>query len=90
MRDLSRPLGTVEDARFQHLQEMFEGFRHDLPENCLYRIKHSNSSIGVGYLVNMEPFTKIHIDLNGNKFELSHRLFVSIQGAWEGSTTSVS
>jgi hypothetical protein len=38
----------------------------------------------------MEPFMTIHIDLNDNKFELSDRMFVSIQGACEGSTTSVS
>jgi hypothetical protein len=35
----------------------------------------------------MEPFTTIHIDLNGNRFELSDRMFFSIPGAWEGATT---
>ncbi|OHT04461.1 Beige/BEACH domain containing protein [Tritrichomonas foetus] len=78
-RDLSIPIGALDKDRFDYLKEKMG----PEPEtHYLYGSFYSSSAVVIGYLIRMEPFTSLHIELQSGKFDFSDRLFQSIPGAW--------
>jgi hypothetical protein len=48
----------------------------------LYGSFYSSAAVVIGYLIRLEPFTSLHIELQGGKFDHASRLFGSIPEAW--------
>lgn len=86
-RDLSQPLGAMNDKRLNLLLENYKEIPEDSHEHCLYRTHISNPGYVIGYLIRNEPFTSLHISLQGGNFDLSDRLFYSIPKAWQNVIT---
>ncbi|OHT05863.1 Beige/BEACH domain containing protein [Tritrichomonas foetus] len=77
-RDLSIPIGALEDDRLQMMKRrMNEGFEY------LYGSFYTSPAVVIGYLIRIEPFASLHIELQEGKFDQSTRLFNSIPKAWE-------
>jgi len=51
--------------------------------NYLYSSFYTSSAVVIGYLIRIEPFTSLHIELQSGHFDISSRLFSSIPRAWE-------
>ena len=89
-RDLSKPLGAISAERLADLRKRYE-FAKEIDENeaYLYGAFYSSAAVVIWFLIRMEPFTTLHVKLQGGKFDLASRLFLSIPAAWESCTSSI-
>ncbi|OHS97434.1 hypothetical protein TRFO_09432 [Tritrichomonas foetus] len=85
-RDLSKPIGTLNEQRLQTLIQ-FNNEILDESEKCLYRSHYSNPAMVIGYLIRTEPFSTLHITLQDGRYDHPHRLFYSVESAWNSVTS---
>jgi hypothetical protein len=90
-RDLSKPVGALNPERLEYLAERFRSMQD--PEMAemmgggppyLYGSHYSNPAYTLYYLIRMEPFTKLAIELQNNQFDHADRLFHSVASTWNG------
>ncbi|KAJ2330364.1 hypothetical protein GGI00_003740, partial [Coemansia sp. RSA 2681] len=88
-RDLSRPIGALNERRLQHFIERYESF-----EDPVGRIKkfhygtHYSSAASVAYyLIRLEPFASVHVSLQSGKFDHADRQFHSVGDTWGSCLT---
>ncbi|KAG9307178.1 hypothetical protein G9A89_017006 [Geosiphon pyriformis] len=83
-RDLSKPVGALNQERLAQVLERYEGFED--PSGRIpkfhYGTHYSSAATVAGFLIRLEPFTSVHISLQGGKFDHADRLFHSIQSTW--------
>jgi hypothetical protein len=48
-----------------------------------YGTHYSNSANVMHYLIRLEPFTTLHIQLQSNRFDVADRQFYSIDSTWQ-------
>ena len=90
-RDLSKPVGALNEERLRSLLERYEdldGFDEEF--KFLYGSHYSSPGVVLHYLIRQEPFTSLAIDLQGGRFDCPDRLFFSIKSCWEGCMNSSS
>jgi len=81
-RDLSRPIGALNEERLANFQERYDMFEHETIPKFFYGTHYSSSAIVLFYLVRMEPFTTLFLKLQGGKFDHADRMFASIPTTW--------
>ncbi|KAJ2864991.1 hypothetical protein GGH94_002533 [Coemansia aciculifera] len=88
-RDLSRPIGALNEKRLRHFIERYESF-----EDPVGRIKkfhygtHYSSAASVAYyLIRLEPFASVHVSLQSGKFDHADRQFHSVNDTWSSCLT---
>lgn len=85
-RDLSKPMGVQNPKNVERVEECFEtsgsmvGSMHG---SFHYGTHYSNPGSVMSYLVRIEPFTSLHIELQAGKFDVADRLFHNLAGTWE-------
>ncbi|CAG8517643.1 8239_t:CDS:2 [Ambispora gerdemannii] len=83
-RDLSKPIGALDPNRLAQVLERYEGFED--PSGRIpkfhYGTHYSSAATVAGYLIRLEPFTSVHISLQGGKFDHADRQFHSIESTW--------
>ncbi|KAI8619360.1 hypothetical protein BC830DRAFT_1104604 [Chytriomyces sp. MP71] len=88
-RDLSKPIGALDPTRLQQYIHRFENF--DDPsgqiKKFMYGTHYSSSAAVLFYMLRVEPFTSLHIALQGGKFDHPDRQFDSIEGCWKSVLT---
>ena len=92
-RDLSRPIGALNDKRLAGFLDRYECMLEMGEQNpFLYGSHYSNGGIVLYYLIRLEPFTSYAIELQGSegKFDRPDRLFDSIGRTWENVQTGPS
>lgn len=89
-RDLSKPIGALNDARWEIFQERYETFEDEVIPPFHYGSHYSSAGIALHYLCRMEPFSSLAIKLQGGKWDLADRLFYSIGQAYNLSLNNVS
>ena len=86
-RDLSKPIGAMDPERLSMLQEQYEAIKTMGIPPYLY----TNGCISplslFLWLIRMEPFTTLHIEMQEQRFDQPTRLFLSIAGAYKCATT---
>ncbi|CAG8463161.1 6634_t:CDS:10 [Paraglomus brasilianum] len=84
-RDLSRPVGALNVDRLAQLVERFESFEDPTGrvKPFLYGTHYSSAATVACYLIRLEPYTSVHIALQGGKFDHADRQFHSIVGTWD-------
>lgn len=87
-RDLSLPIAALNQDRIRECLSLYDDI-YDVLEKCLYRSHYSNAAFVINYLIRVEPFTSLHIDLQSGHFDYPERLFYSIQTIWEGVVSSL-
>ena len=77
-RDLSLPAGALNPAKREMLKERYKEakFHHGT--------HYSNSSSVLYWMIRVEPFTTMHLELQGGTFDHPDRLFFSIANTFEG------
>lgn len=88
-RDLSKPIGALNEDRFEIYSERYHTFDDPQIPGFMYGSHYSSAGIALYYLLRMEPFTRLAIALQGNHFDLADRLFDSVAGAWDLSLNNV-
>ncbi|XP_041374666.1 neurobeachin-like protein 1 [Gigantopelta aegis] len=84
-RNLSKPMGVVNPRNEKEVQQKFETFEDPsgMIEKFHYGTHYSNAASVMHYMVRLEPFTTLHIQLQSGKFDVADRQFHSIPGSWQ-------
>ncbi|XP_053138751.1 neurobeachin-like protein 1 isoform X3 [Hemicordylus capensis] len=84
-RDLSKPIGVVNEKNAKAVQERYENFEDPLGiiDKFHYGTHYSNAAGVMHYLIRVEPFTTLHIQLQSGRFDCADRQFHSIPATWQ-------
>ncbi|XP_053456436.1 neurobeachin-like protein 2 isoform X1 [Nycticebus coucang] len=89
-RDLSKPIGVVNPKHAQLVREKYESFED--PAGTInkfhYGTHYSNAAGVMHYLIRVEPFTSLHVQLQSGRFDCSDRQFHSVAAAWQARLES--
>ncbi|XP_058454329.1 neurobeachin-like protein 1 isoform X1 [Malaya genurostris] len=84
-RDLSKPIGVVNPKNEAEVRSKFESFED--PSGMIpkfhFGTHYSNSAGVLHYLIRVEPFTSLHIELQSGRFDVADRQFHSIPQTWK-------
>ncbi|GAB0094771.1 neurobeachin-like protein 1 [Sergentomyia squamirostris] len=84
-RDLSKPIGVVNRKHESEVRSKYENFED--PSGMIpkfhYGTHYSNSAGVLHYLLRMEPFTTLHVELQSGRFDVADRQFHSIAQTWK-------
>ncbi|KAJ3287848.1 Neurobeachin-like protein 2 [Rhizoclosmatium sp. JEL0117] len=88
-RDLSKPIGALDPARLEQYLQRYESFEDPSGQikKFMYGTHYSTSAAVLFYMLRMEPFTSLHIALQGGKFDHPDRQFDSIENCWKSVLT---
>ncbi|EFA75292.1 BEACH domain-containing protein [Heterostelium album PN500] len=87
-RDLSKPIGALNEKRLEVFKDRYESFDDpDIPK-FFYGSHYSSAGTVLFYLIRMEPFTSMFLQLQGARFDHADRMFDSIEMAWHNTLTS--
>ncbi|XP_059607349.1 neurobeachin-like protein 1 [Phlebotomus argentipes] len=83
-RDLSKPIGVVNPKNEAGVRSKFENFvdPSGVTPNFHYGTHYSNSAGVLQYLIRLEPFTTLHVELQSGRFDVADRQFHSIAQTW--------
>ncbi|KAK5618282.1 Neurobeachin-like protein 2 [Crenichthys baileyi] len=84
-RDLSKPIGVVNPRHAQNVKEKYESFEDPTGtiDKFHYGTHYSNAAGVMHYMIRMEPFTTLHIQLQSGRFDVADRQFHSVSAAWQ-------
>ncbi|XP_053554652.1 neurobeachin-like protein 1 isoform X2 [Bombina bombina] len=84
-RDLSKPIGVVNEKNAVMVQEKYENFEDPLGtiDKFHYGTHYSNAAGVMHFLIRVEPFTTMHIQLQSGRFDCADRQFHSIPATWQ-------
>ncbi len=89
-RDLSKPMGALDAARAREFRERYEAWED--PSGHIpkfhYGTHYSSAAIVVYYLIRLEPFTRIHLQLQAGKFDHADRLFCDVGATWASASAA--
>ncbi|KAA8520543.1 hypothetical protein F0562_014799 [Nyssa sinensis] len=83
-RDLSKPIGALNADRLKKFQERYSSFDDPVIPKFHYGSHYSSAGTVLYYLVRVEPFTTLAIQLQGGKFDHADRMFLDIPATWNG------
>nr|XP_020468355.1 neurobeachin-like protein 2 [Monopterus albus] len=89
-RDLSKPIGVVNSRHAQTVREKYESFEDPTGtiDKFHYGTHYSNAAGVMHYMIRMEPFTTLHIQLQSGRFDCADRQFHSVAAAWQARMES--
>ncbi|XP_033742933.1 neurobeachin-like isoform X3 [Pecten maximus] len=82
-RDLSKPIGALNPTRKEFFDERYETWEHDQIPPFHYGTHFSTAAFTLNWLIRVEPFTTIFLNMQGGKFDHANRTFFSIAQAWK-------
>ncbi|KAK8770711.1 hypothetical protein V5799_012829 [Amblyomma americanum] len=84
-RELSRPIGIINPKNIEEVKAKYDSFVDitGTVEKFHYGTHYSNSAGVLHYLVRLEPFTSLHIELQSGRFDVADRQFHSFEGTWK-------
>ncbi|XP_066264160.1 neurobeachin-like protein 1 isoform X5 [Branchiostoma lanceolatum] len=84
-RDLSKPIGVINPKNEREVREKYDTFED--PSGTIakfhYGTHYSNAAGVMHYLLRMEPFATLHIQLQSDRFDCADRQFHSIPSTWQ-------
>eukprot|EP00794_Sanderia_malayensis_P007276 gene7276-8087_t len=83
-RDLSKPIGAINPYRLGQFVERYNTWdtNDDIPP-FHYGTHYSTAGFVLNWLVRVEPFTTLFLNLQNGKFDHPNRTFSAIKRAWE-------
>ena len=86
-RDLSKPMGAINQNRLNDFLERFNTFADPSIPPFMYGSHYSTSAgVVLHFLVRLHPFAGLHRQLQGGHFDVADRLFSSIPRTWDMCT----
>lgn len=93
-RDLSKPMGALNEIRLNEFLTRFETFEDNITTDIPAFMYGSHYSTMVGvvlhFLVRLQPFAALHKEMQNGHFDVSDRLFSSIPRSFRHNTTQLS
>ncbi|XP_078683647.1 neurobeachin-like isoform X11 [Branchiostoma floridae x Branchiostoma belcheri] len=81
-RDLSKPVGALNPKRRSFFQERYEAWDDPDVAPFHYGTHYSTAGFVLNFLIRLEPFTTMFLNLQGNKFDHANRTFSNILQTW--------
>ncbi|XP_065679524.1 neurobeachin-like protein 1 isoform X2 [Hydra vulgaris] len=83
-RDLSKPVGALNEERAKEINERYNTFVDvsGVTKKSHYFTHYSNPAGVLHYMLRVEPFTSLHVKLQGGRFDCPNRQFYSISNSW--------
>ncbi len=78
-----QPVGALNEKRLRTILERYEAFDDPVTPKFHYGSHYSSAGIVLFYLIRMEPFTSLALQLQGGKFDHADRLFESLAQTWQ-------
>ena len=101
-RDLSKPVGALNEARLSNYVERYEamassyedasssaGFATGIEPPFLFGTHYSSPAVALHYLTRLAPYTSMAVALQGGQFDVPDRLFHDIAASFSSSTSSM-
>ncbi|KJE96189.1 neutral sphingomyelinase activation associated factor [Capsaspora owczarzaki ATCC 30864] len=91
-RDLSKPIGALNPTRLETFVERFESWEDEEVPAFHYGSHYSAAGYVLFWLIRLEPFSTLFLNLQGGHFDHAGRTFASVGQAWRNcmdSTTDV-
>ncbi|KAF4147033.1 WD domain G-beta repeat domain-containing protein [Phytophthora infestans] len=88
-RDLSKPMGAISANRAAQFCERYASMSQDMDPGTPafhYGTHYSCSAYVINYLIRLEPFTALALELQGGVFDHPDRLFRSIPSSWTSAS----
>ncbi|XP_048243612.1 neurobeachin-like isoform X2 [Haliotis rufescens] len=82
-RDLSKPIGALNETRKAYFEERYQTWEHDQIPPFHYGTHYSTAAFTLNWLIRVEPFTTMFLNLQEGKFDHPNRIFTSISQAWK-------
>ncbi|XP_035827819.1 neurobeachin [Aplysia californica] len=82
-RDLSKPIGALNETRKAYFEERYNSWEHDQIPPFHYGTHYSTSAFTLNWLIRVEPFTSMFLNLQSGKFDHPNRIFASVAQAWK-------
>uniref|UniRef100_A0AAR2JTD0 Neurobeachin-like protein 2 n=1 Tax=Pygocentrus nattereri TaxID=42514 RepID=A0AAR2JTD0_PYGNA len=84
-RDLSKPVAVLNEKNAKAVREKYESFEDPTGtiDRFHYGTHYSNAAGVMHYLIRVEPFTSLHIQLQSGRFDCADRQFHSIPATWQ-------
>ncbi|XP_063733785.1 neurobeachin-like protein 1 isoform X2 [Eleginops maclovinus] len=84
-RDLSKPVAVLNERNAKAVREKYESFEDPTGtiDRFHYGTHYSNAAGVMHYLMRVEPFTSLHIQLQSGRFDCADRQFHSIPATWQ-------
>ncbi|CAL8289347.1 unnamed protein product [Lota lota] len=84
-RDLSKPVAVLNERNAKTVREKYESFEDPTGtiDRFHYGTHYSNAAGVMHYLIRVEPFTSLHIQLQSGRFDCADRQFHSIPATWQ-------
>ncbi len=96
-RDLRWPIGAQDEHqrkailhRYRELEAVYDPHDESSLPPFHYGTHYSVAGFVLWYLMRIEPYTSLHVQLQDGRFDRADRLFDSFSAAWKGCTTSSS
>ncbi|KAB2070178.1 hypothetical protein ES319_A08G139300v1 [Gossypium barbadense] len=83
-RDLSKPTGALNPDRLKKFQERYASFDDSVIPKFHYSSHYSSAGTVLYYLVRVEPFTSLSIQMQGRNFGQADRVFSDVAATWKG------
>eukprot|EP00475_Leptophrys_vorax_P011463 TRINITY_DN18006_c0_g3_i1.p1 TRINITY_DN18006_c0_g3~~TRINITY_DN18006_c0_g3_i1.p1 ORF type:complete len:1398 (+),score=318.37 TRINITY_DN18006_c0_g3_i1:32-4225(+) len=91
-RDLSKPMGAIGPDRSEQCKMKYEAVAQDSEVSGLipwhYVSHYSSYGIVLGYLIRMEPFSRMHCEFQSGHFDHADRLFKNLAQTWDSASCS--
>lgn len=94
-RDLSRPMGAQLAASSRIAEARYAEFASLAAPDDDFRMPpfhhgshYSSGGVVMYFMLRVEPFTSLHVELQGGKFDHADRLFSSLAGTWSNCVSS--
>lgn len=84
LRDLSIPVGAQTETGRAEVYAHYELMRSSGMVPFHFGSHYSTCGLVSYYLIRLEPFTSVAIDLQDGKYDVADRLFSSVADAWQG------
>ncbi|KAK6172415.1 hypothetical protein SNE40_016068 [Patella caerulea] len=82
-RDLSKPIGALNETRKTYFEERYASWEHDQIPPFHYGTHYSTAAFTLNWLIRVEPFTTMFLNLQGGKFDHPNRIFSSVSQSWK-------
>ncbi|XP_052226575.1 neurobeachin-like isoform X2 [Dreissena polymorpha] len=82
-RDLSKPVGALNPSRKEFFEDRYNTWEHDQIPPFHYGTHYSTAAFTLNWLIRVEPFTSMFLNLQGGKFDHADRIFHSVSQAWK-------
>ncbi|CAL8070942.1 unnamed protein product [Calicophoron daubneyi] len=89
-RDLSKPIGALDPKRKAYFDERYESWEDESQPPFHYGTHYSTAAFVLGYLLRVEPFTSLFLNLQGGKFDHPDRTFSSVAKTWDNCQRNTS